>query len=117
MKLLLDSCVWGKAKAVLVDDGHDVVWVGDWKRDPGDREILDFAYREGRILVTLDKDFGELAIIRKIPHSGIIRLVSLSVKYQAKACLHIISHYSEDLTKGAIITVEANRIRIRPPEN
>ena len=40
MKLLLDSCVWGKAKAVLVDDGHDVVWVGDWKRDPGDREIL-----------------------------------------------------------------------------
>lgn len=42
--------------------GHDVVWVGDWDRDPGDREILFQARSEGRILVTLDKDFGELAI-------------------------------------------------------
>ena len=38
--------------------GHDVVWTGSWEADPGDEEILAHAVREGRVLVTLDKDFG-----------------------------------------------------------
>jgi len=36
MRVLLDACVWGKAKAQLAASGHEVVWVGDWKEDPGD---------------------------------------------------------------------------------
>lgn len=60
MKLLLDSCVWGGAVARLRAAGHDVVWSGDWPADPGDEEILAHALAEGRVLVTLDKDFGEL---------------------------------------------------------
>ena len=76
MKLLLDSCVWGLAKTQLQEIGHDAVWVGDWDTDPGDSEILLRATSERRILVTLDKDFGELVIVRGHPHSGIIRLVN-----------------------------------------
>ena len=63
MKLLLDTCVWGGAVKPLVDAGHDVVWTGAWESDPDDDEILALAYREQRVLVTLDKDFGELAIV------------------------------------------------------
>jgi len=58
VKVLLDSCVWGGAKGELATRGHDVVWAGDWPEDPGDDEILERAQREGRVLVTLDKDFG-----------------------------------------------------------
>ena len=76
MKLLLDSCVWGGSRAVLEQEGHDVEWAGDWPEDPGDEEILGRARREGRILVTLDKDFGELAILREMSHRGILRLVN-----------------------------------------
>ncbi len=39
MKVLLDTCVWGKAAAALDAAGHDVVWTGDWDADPGDAEI------------------------------------------------------------------------------
>ncbi|MGB5158171.1 MAG: DUF5615 family PIN-like protein [Desulfobacterales bacterium] len=46
-------------------------------------EILELAHKQNRVLITLDKDFGELAIVRKIPHSGIIRLVNISAKNQA----------------------------------
>jgi len=67
MRLLLDACVWGGARAELEAAGHDVVWIGEWNEDPGDEEILARAYREGRILVTLDKDFGELAIVHRHP--------------------------------------------------
>jgi Domain of unknown function (DUF5615) len=61
MKILLDSCVWGGAKAELSSLGHDVIWCGEWDADPGNDEILAHAFKEGRVLVTLNKDFGELA--------------------------------------------------------
>ena len=38
MRLLLDSCVWGKAVAELQAAGHDAIWAGDWPEDPGDDE-------------------------------------------------------------------------------
>lgn len=82
MKVLLDTCVWGGVKQVLARAGHDVIWAGDWEKDPGDDEILDIAYRESRVLITLDKDFGELAIVFGQPHSGIVRLVNMSTKQQ-----------------------------------
>jgi predicted nuclease of predicted toxin-antitoxin system len=56
MRVLLDTCVWGGAKTELAKAGHDVVWMGDFAPDPGDEEILAQAYREQRVLVTLDKD-------------------------------------------------------------
>lgn len=115
MKILLDACVWGRAKEALAQGGHDVVWAGDWDEDPGDLEILQRAHREGRLLVTLDKDFGELAIVRKIPHAGIMRLVNISAKRQVEVCLYVLDRYQETLENGAILTVESNRVRIRPP--
>jgi len=61
VKVLLDACVWGGAVSVLRSAGHDVDWVGHWSADPGDEVILAMASERGQILVTLDKDFGELA--------------------------------------------------------
>ena len=116
MKLLLDTCVWGGAKKILESSGQDVVWSGDWPEDPGDEEILAKAHDEGRILVTLDKDFGEIAIVKGKPHSGILRLVNLSAKQQGIMCLRVIEAYGPELQSGAIITVEPGRIRIRPPD-
>ncbi|WP_343419288.1 DUF5615 family PIN-like protein [Candidatus Flexifilum breve] len=61
-----------------------MIWAGDWGADPGDTAILERAHEEGRILITLDKDFGELVIVRRLPHSGIVRLVDLSLRAQSK---------------------------------
>ena len=116
MKILLDTCVWGGALKELEASGYDVVWAGDWPEDPGDEEILNRAYSEGRILVTLDKDFGEIAVIRGIPHSGILRLVNLGARQQGSVCLRVIDMYGSELQSGAIVTAEPGRLRIRPPE-
>jgi hypothetical protein len=40
MKLLLDTCVWGGAKAELQAAGHDVLWTGDLAQYPGGEDIL-----------------------------------------------------------------------------
>ncbi len=113
MKILLDSCVWGGALDDLRDAGHDVGWSGEWESDPGDEEILARAREESRVLITLDKDFGELAIVRNVPHCGIIRLVGVSAKQQAAVTLNIISKYVSELSSGAIVTVSDQRVRIR----
>lgn len=116
MKVLLDTCVWGGSKAELEGAGHDVVWTGDLAQDPGDEDILAWANRDQRVLITLDKDFGELAIRRQLPHCGIVRLVNIAARQQAAVCQQILAQYGNELILGAIITVEAGRVRIRPPD-
>lgn len=92
------------------------MWAGDWEKDPGDRAILNRAFQEERILITLDKDFGELAIIKGIPHKGILRLVNLDSRQQGIVGLAVIEQYAEELFSGAIITASEERVRIRPPD-
>ena len=113
MRILLDTCVWGGVLPELRQAGHDVVWVGDWDQDPGDDVILARAHDEGRILVTLDKDFGELVIVREAAHYGIVRVVNTSARQQAKAILVVLERYADELSKGALVTVEPGRVRIR----
>jgi predicted nuclease of predicted toxin-antitoxin system len=117
MNLLLDTCVWGRAKGELQAFGHDVLWTGDWPQDPGDEDILAQAHREQRVLITLDKDFGELAIVRRLPHCGIVRLVNIRAQQQAAICEQVLRLHGSELAAGAIVTVEAGRVRIRPGEN
>lgn len=116
MKLLLDSCVSGIAASELRAAGLDVLYAGEWDADPSDDEILAQAYGERRILVTLDKDFGERAVARGTAHAGIIRLVNMSAKQQAAACLKVLERYSQELGAGAIVTAEPGYARIRPPQ-
>jgi predicted nuclease of predicted toxin-antitoxin system len=114
-KVFLDSCVWGGTKKVLAEAGIDAIWSGEWPVDPGDEEILVQAHAEGRILVTLDKDFGELAVLRGQQHSGIVRLVGLAARQQAEALLALLEHHAEDLVPGVLVTVQSGRVRVRYP--
>jgi len=116
VKVLLDTCVWGKAREELTAAGHDVIWAGDWPEDPGDEEILDRAFAKGRILVTLDKDFGELAIVHDKRHCGIVRLVGISARQQATLCVHVLAKYGDELAAGALVTADHHRVRVRSAE-
>jgi predicted nuclease of predicted toxin-antitoxin system len=91
MKLLIDSCVWGGAVAAR-------------------------ALAEDRVLVTLDKDFGELVIAQGLPHGGIIRLANFAARQQAKACLRVLSLHSVELAAGALVTAEPGVVRVRLPQ-
>lgn len=70
--------------------------------------------RPKRVLVTLDKDFGELVIVRGQPHVGIVRLVNLSAAEHGPTTVQVLQRYEAELRAGAIVTVEPGRVRIRP---
>ena len=86
-------------------------------RDPGDEEILIYAFQHSQILITLDKDFGELAVVHERPHAGIVRRVSFRAEDQGAAAVTAIAKYGQDLLAGAIVTVEPGRVRVRPRES
>ena len=113
MKVLLDACVWGGARHELTSLGHDVVWVGEWTSDPGDDEVLSRSFEDGRVLITLDKDFGELAVVHGRAHCGIVRLVDLAALQQARVSHQAISRFGSELRGGAIVTANSKRFRIR----
>lgn len=92
---------------------YDVIWVGEWDIDPRDIGILEFAYQEQRVFVTLDKDFGELAVLHKKPHCGIIRLVDVYSVDQVFLCHDILTNYFFELQEQAIVTASPDRVRIR----
>jgi predicted nuclease of predicted toxin-antitoxin system len=114
MKILLDTNISFLVRDELMLVGYDVIWTGDWEVDPGDEEILRTA-DEDRVLITQDKDFGELAIVKSQPHRGIIRLANLSTVQHFPICIEVLTRYREDLLAGAIITVDSRRVRIRLP--
>jgi predicted nuclease of predicted toxin-antitoxin system len=117
LKLLLDKCVSPRTRTALAAAGHEVVWVGDWTSDPGDAAILEVAQRESRVLITLDKDFGELAVAFGQPHCGIVRLVDIQPQDQGPACETVLLRHSDELAAGAIATMVRGRIRLRPADS
>jgi predicted nuclease of predicted toxin-antitoxin system len=67
MRFLANENFPGAAVAVLNAAGHDVVWIRTTAPGSTDREVLARAARDERILLTFDKDFGELAKATALP--------------------------------------------------
>ncbi len=61
MRFLADENFPGGAVVRLKERGHDVVWVRGAAPGKTDAEIIAWAIRDKRIILTFDKDFGEIA--------------------------------------------------------
>src|SRR5919199_77522 len=86
VRFLVDNCAGRLPAEWLREQGHDVARTRDRGPDPGDETILWWAVDEGRILVTMDKDFGTLVYRDQLRHAGLIRLPHCTVE-QRKALL------------------------------
>ena len=67
MRFLVDRCAGRRLAEWLRNQGHDVVEARELGADPGDRALLERAAADGRILVTIDTDFGELIYVQIYP--------------------------------------------------
>ena len=74
MRLLADENFPLLTVEALRQAGHDVFWVRTEAPGAGDAALLDLAEADGRVLLTLDKDFWQIAIQRRRPleRSGVI---------------------------------------------
>jgi predicted nuclease of predicted toxin-antitoxin system len=75
LRILADENVPGIVVSALRDDGHDVSWIMEEARQSPDHFVLDRAQSQDRLIVTFDKDFGELAFRDRLPSSRGVVLV------------------------------------------
>ena len=111
MKFLVDRCAGHRLAEWLRSQGHDTVEVSGLGPDPGDRAILAMATHEGRILVTIDTDFGKL-IHGGASHAGLIRLPDVPAGPRIRLLEEVLSGHYDDVAAGAVLTVKSGRIRI-----
>ncbi|MBM4082809.1 MAG: hypothetical protein FJ278_24090, partial [Planctomycetes bacterium] len=78
VKFLVDVCAGRRLAEWLRARGHEAAEVRQRASNMEDDDILAWAYAEGRVVVTVDKDFGALAVALEQPHHGIIRLPDVS---------------------------------------
>lgn len=75
MKILLDENIDVRLKAALAILGHDVTAiVTDYSQSITDQQVLAIAVAEERLLVTNDRDFGELIVRSQAEHRGVLYL-------------------------------------------
>lgn len=117
MRFLLDVCASSqRMQSALVDQGHDVLSALDRNPRAADEELLALAMEERRILVTEDKDFGELVFVRRLPHPCIIRFVEMTVLEKVTAMQELIDRHPDAMSEPALIVVTGSRVRIRRRE-
>lgn len=112
MKFLIDRCAGRHLADWLREQGHDAVESREKGPDPGDRVLLDWALAEQRVLVTMDKDFGQIVYVQNAPHCGLIRLPDVPWAQRIALMRMLLETHAKDLADGAILTVRGDRIRV-----
>ncbi|HEX9837028.1 MAG TPA: DUF5615 family PIN-like protein [Alphaproteobacteria bacterium] len=115
MRFVADENVPGEAITALRDAGHDVAWIRADAPGSSDDEVLARAMRERRILLTFDKDFGELAWRARLPEDCGVVLVRLPMPPAARVG-QMLARIIDSRTDwaGRFSVIEPGRIRTRP---
>jgi len=103
------------AVEILRNAGHEVAWVRSEALGIADVAVLAWAMREQRILLTFDKDFGDLAFHAGMPADCGIVLFRLSATSSAALAVMVLTTLqSRTDWVGHFSVVEPSRIRRRP---
>jgi predicted nuclease of predicted toxin-antitoxin system len=115
MRVLANENVPRSAIEALRARGHDVVWARTDLPGADDETILQVAQREERVVVTQDKDFGELAFHYGLPASCGVVLFRLQLPGPEAAARRICAALEErDEWTGVFAVIEEGRTRTRP---
>ena len=113
-RLIADESVDFNIVKLLRDNGYSVYAIAESNSSISDEEVLKKAVKDKSLLITEDKDFGELVYRFKMKHFGIllIRLVNYSSSEKAELVVLTLKKHADSL-KNAFSVLDERRIRIR----
>jgi len=114
MKFLIDVGVGKKVENWLLENGYDVLAVRDIDARAKDSRILQIAFETKRMIITMDKDFGELVFNSGKRHAGvlILRLEDAEGDTKAGVIKNILQDYAEQLKSGFCV-YQDGKLRIK----
>lgn len=107
-----ESCDFAVVRALRALE-YDVQAVSEITTRSVDRELIDQAYQENRILITEDKDFGWLVYVSKVNSAGVIliRFPGNARSELVDAIIELVGNREDELP-GAFVVVQPGHIRI-----
>ena len=114
MNFLIDESVDAAVARALRGEGHTVESV--WELEPGlsDKAVLAAAERSGAVLVTADRDFGELVFRLRHTHHGVLlaRLAGLPPERKGDVISRAVKQHGDEM-RGTFTVVTPGLVRIR----
>jgi len=116
LKFLVDVGVGRKVERWLIENGYDASAVRDIDPKAKDVDILKIASSESRIVITMDKDFGELICYSGKTHASvlILRLADARADEKIEVLKNILRDYSDQIENNLCV-YQDGRLRIRKP--
>jgi predicted nuclease of predicted toxin-antitoxin system len=113
MRFLVDECTGPRVAEWLASQGHDVFSVYDKSPGAADEDLLDQADAEDRIVVTNDRDFGELIFKGGRSHKGVVflRLHDERSPSKIRALASLLVNYTEGQLLGQFVVVNETQVR------
>jgi len=115
MKFLCDAHISVEMVAMLRDLGHNCLDASPIPPRMPDVDVLQLAASDQRVVVTADKDFGELVFVHRIKCPGVV-LIRVALATESDRVAHIRALWSRVMSRlpGSFVTVTAGRVRARP---
>jgi len=112
MRFLVDECTGPAVARWLHQQEHIVFSVFDDARGMRDEQIIQKAFAENWILITIDKDFGEAIYRNAHPHRGVIllRLEDERASNKIAVIQRLLAAYAEELADRYVVVTE-KRVR------
>jgi predicted nuclease of predicted toxin-antitoxin system len=114
LRFLVDVGVGRKVERWLIENGYDVSAVRDTNPKASDIDILEKAVSESRIVITMDKDFGELICYSGKAHAGVIilRLADARANEKIEVLKNILRDHSDQI-ENSLSVYQDGRVRIK----
>lgn len=114
MKIIADEGIDQQIVDRLRRDGHDVWYVAEMEPGISDRVVFEIAGRESAVILTADKDFGEMVVRQRLTAVGVvlIRLAGLSSARKTDIVVSFITQHASELERSfSVVTPGLARIR------
>jgi predicted nuclease of predicted toxin-antitoxin system len=114
MRFLADENFPGLSVLSLRSAGHDVAWIGEDMPGAPDQLVLQRATREARVLLTFDKDFGEIARASRLSGPSGVVLFRIPMPRVTDLQRHVVDVIlAREDWPGHFSVVEPGRVRMR----
>jgi predicted nuclease of predicted toxin-antitoxin system len=116
VRYLADENVERQIVEALRRAGNEVEYIAETLPGANDPEVLERANRGSAVLVTADKDFGELAYRRRQQNAGVVllRLSGLTQERKVAIALQVFADHSEEFADAFSVVTETG-VRVRRP--
>ncbi len=114
MKLVLDESIERQITDALSGEGYKIWYIHDMERGVSDDKVLALANTNDALLLTADKDFGELVFRKKMISTGVVlfRVFGISNSEKAALAVHVMREHGDKLLNAfTVVTPETIRIR------